>query len=68
MAIRKNIYIDEKEYEVLQSIKKEYGLKTDSAAISFLLQSGNISENIAKAVLNEMEESYMKSERLKWAK
>ena len=27
MAIRKNIYIDEKEYEVLQSIKKEYGLK-----------------------------------------
>ena len=36
MAIRKNIYIDEKEYEVLQSIKKEYGLKTDSAAISFL--------------------------------
>ena len=67
MAFRKNIYIDEKEYDVLQSIKKEYGLKTDSAAISFLLQSGNISENIAKAVVNEMEESYMKSERLKWA-
>ena len=53
--------------EQSQSIKKEYGLKTDSAAISFLLQSGNISENIAKAVVNEMEESYMKSERLKWA-
>ena len=66
-SIRKNIYFTEEEYEKLQNVKKEFGLKTDSAAVSFLLQSDSVSKNIAKAVVNEMEESYMKSERLKWA-
>lgn len=67
MGIRKNIYLSDEEYNMIQNIKKEYGLKTDSAAISFLLKSGDVTQNIAKAVINEMEESYMKSERLKWA-
>ena len=67
MGVRKNIYFSEEEYENLQKIKNDYGLKTDSAAISFLLQSGSVTKNIAKAVVNEIEESYMKSERLKWA-
>ena len=66
-SIRKNIYFTEEEYEKLQNVKKEFGLKTDSAAVSFLLQSDSVSKNIAKAVVNEMEESYMKNERLKWA-
>ena len=65
MGVRKNIYFSEEEYENLQKIKNDYGLKTDSAAISFLLQSGSVTKNIAKAVVNEIEESYMKSERLK---
>ena len=36
-SIRKNIYFTEEEYEKLQNVKKEFGLKTDSAAVSFLL-------------------------------
>ena len=67
MSVRKNIYFDEKEYEKLQEMKEKYGLKTDSAAISFLLQSENFTTEIAKAVVSEMEENYIKSERLKWA-
>lgn len=67
MAVRKNIYFDEKEYDKLQEIKKLYGLKTDSAAINFLLQSDSFTTDIAKAVVKEFEENYMKSERLKWA-
>lgn len=67
MAIRKNIYFDEKEYEKLQDMKLKYGLKSDSAAISFLLQSESLTDDIAKSVVKEFEESYMKSERLKWA-
>ena len=66
MAIRKNIYFDEKEYEKLQEMKLKYGLKSDSAAISFLLQSESLTDEIAKSVVKEFEESYMKSERLKW--
>lgn len=66
MAIRKNIYFDEKEYEKLQDMKLKYGLKSDSSAISFLLQSESLTDEIAKSVVKEFEESYMKSERLKW--
>ena len=66
MAIRKNIYFDEKEYEKLQDMKLKYGLKSDSAAINFLLQSESLTDEIAKSVVKEFEESYMKSERLKW--
>lgn len=46
MSVRKNIYFDEKEYEKLQEMKEKYGLKTDSAAISFLLQSENFTTEI----------------------
>ena len=67
MAIRKNIYFDEKKYEKLQDMKLKYGLKSDSAAVNFLLESGDVSQNIAREVIREMEENYMKSERLKWA-
>ena len=67
MAIRKTIYFDEKEYEKLQDMKLKYGLKSDSEAISFLLQSESLTDDIAKSVVKEFEESYMKSERLKWA-
>ena len=67
MAIRKNIYFDEKEYEKLQDMKLKYGLKSDSAVVNFLLESGDFTQNIAREVIREMEENYMKSERLKWA-
>ena len=67
MAIRKNIYFDEKEYEKLQDMKLKYGLKSDSAAVNFLLESGDFTQNIAREVIREMEENYMKSERLNWA-
>ena len=67
MAIRKNIYFDEKEYEKLQDMKLKHGLKSDSAAVNFLLESGDFTQNIAREVIREMEENYMKSERLKWA-
>lgn len=67
MGVRKNIYFTDEEYKKLQDMKEEYGLKSDSAAVSFLLQSGNLTQNIAKEVIKELEENYMKSERLKWA-
>ena len=51
MAIRKNIYFDEKEYEKLQDMKLKYGLKSDSAAINFLLQSESLTDEIAKSVV-----------------
>lgn len=67
MGVRKNIYFTDEKFVKLQEMKKEYGLKTDSAAVSFLLQSESLTQNIAKAVINEMNENYMKSERLNWA-
>ena len=67
MGVRKNIYFTNEEYKKLQEMKEEYGLKSDSAAVSFLLQSGELKQNIAKEVIKELEENYMKSERLKWA-
>ena len=38
--------------------KLKYGLKSDSAAISFLLQSESLTDDIAKSVVKEFEESY----------
>ena len=32
-----------------------------------MLESGDFTQNIAREVIREMEENYMKSERLKWA-
>lgn len=49
MGVRKNIYFSEEEYESLQKIKNDYGLKTDSAAISFLLQSGSVTKKHCKS-------------------
>ena len=42
MGVRKNIYFTNEEYKKLQEMKEEYGLKSDSAAVSFLLQSGDL--------------------------
>lgn len=67
MGVRKNIYFKDEEYKKLQEIKEEYGLKSDSAAVIFLLKSGSLTEKLSKAVVQEMEENYMNSKRLRYA-
>lgn len=67
MGVRKNIYFTDEEYEKLQEIKEEYGLKNDSAAMRFLMKTGELSQNIAKNVVTEIEENYMKSQRLRYS-
>lgn len=67
MAVTRAINFSDEDYEKLKEIKKMYNLKSDSATISFLLGEGELSEQIAKKLVNQLEENYMKSERLKWA-
>lgn len=67
MAVTRAINFSDEDYEKLKEIKKTYNLKSDSATISFLLGTGELSEQISKRLVNELEENYMKSERLKWA-
>lgn len=67
MAVTRAINFSDEDYEKLREIKKMYNLKSDSATISFLLGKGELSDQIAKKLVKEFEESYMKSERLKWA-
>lgn len=67
MAVTRAINFSDEDYEKLKAIKKKYNLKSDSATIKFLLGTGELSDEIAKKLVDEIEENYMKSERLKWA-
>ncbi len=66
MGVRKSIYFSDEEYKKMEEIKAKYGLSSDSAVMRFLLHQGELSEQLANKLVNQLEENYMKSERLKW--
>lgn len=67
MSQKKCFYLDDEELELLQSIKTENGLKTDTAVISFLLRNYSpIEMSTAIKVREELEKNYLPKERIRW--
>ena len=51
----------------LKKIREQYGLKSDSQVISFLLQKTKMeNKEIAETVRSELEEHYLPKERIRW--
>lgn len=67
MSVRKHITFSDNVYQKLEEIKLENGFGTDSEAIAFLIVSDDQIKRTAIAVREELEENYMKKERLNWA-
>ena len=67
--IRKCIQITETNNEVLKNLKKELSFSSESQVINYLIQNSakSLEERIAKAVIQEMNDSYLYKERLKWS-
>ena len=67
--IRKCIQITETNNEVLKNLKKELSFSSESQVINYLIQNSakSLEERIAKAVIQEMNDSYLSKERLKWS-
>lgn len=65
--MRKGIYLKEEDLELLQEIKKEQGLSSDSATITYLIhQNWKGYCELAKAVREELNENYLPKERIRW--
>lgn len=65
---QKCIYLSEEDIEILKSLRKEHGLKSDSQVVSWLLQrSTQDQEELAKVIRKELEENYISKDRIKWA-
>lgn len=70
MAMKKtSYYISEENLSALEILKERYSLSTNGQVINFLIQQAmeNQEERIAKAVIQEMNDSYLSKERLKWS-
>ena len=65
--MNKTISLTREEMAILKDLKKNYGFKSDSQTISFLLhQTKQEKREIAVLVRQELEENYLPKDRIKW--
>lgn len=65
--MRKCISISDHDLELLEHCKKENGLTSDSATISFLLNKHlTEKEELAVVIRQELEKNYLPAQRIRW--
>lgn len=65
--MNKTISLTKEDIEILKDLKKNYGFKSDSQTIAFLLhQTKQEKKEMAVLVRQELEENYLPKDRIKW--
>lgn len=65
--MRKCISLSDHDLELLEHCKKENGLTSDSATISFLLNKHlTEKEELAVVIRQELEKNYLPAQRIRW--
>lgn len=64
---QKCIHLSEEDVRILNSIKKNYGFKSDGQTVSYLIHKHEQGyEDLAVAVRKELEDNYLPKERIRW--